>query len=150
MRGLSHISNWKKEIGKVSTVFHSADWDGGISPSLWDSSSSSSSSSGGGGGGGGSGAYIYQVRRGLCRLSVKRRPAGALKCSDGVRARRRVITAYHTPLLLHTTTSEPSAGGSVYKALWTNNALIIVLVWKISVSALRAATMQTLTEDNGY
>lgn len=57
VRGLSHISDWKKEIGKVSTVFHSADSDDGVFPSLSDSS---------GGGGGGSGACVYQVRPGLC------------------------------------------------------------------------------------
>lgn len=56
VRGLSHISDWKKEIGKVSTVFHSADSDDGVFPSLSDSS----------GGGSGSGACVYQVRPGLC------------------------------------------------------------------------------------
>jgi len=61
----------------------------------------------------GGGASIYQVRRGLHCLSIKRRPADALKCSDGIRAQQRAIAAYHTlPLLLIST-----RGGFVYKAL---------------------------------
>lgn len=102
-------SDWKKEIGKVSTVFHSADSDDSVFPSLSDS-------------GGSSGACVYRARRRLCFLSVKRHPAEALKCSY-FRRHESVTASYH---------SLPRASSvtrSVYKALWTNNALI-VRVWK--------------------
>lgn len=105
-RGLSRRSDWKKEIGKVSTVFHSADWNDGVPPSLWDSSS---------GGGGVASVYLFDVARVACQ-------------SNAVR----VITAYHTPPLLCITMSRPTAGGFVYKALWTNNALIAAPVRKIT------------------
>lgn len=105
-RGLSRRSDWKKEIGKVSTVFHSADWNDGVPPSLWDSSS---------GGSGVASVYLFDVARVACQ-------------SNAVR----VITAYHTPPLLCITMSRPTAGGFVYKALWTNNALIAAPVRKIT------------------
>lgn len=85
VRGLSHISNWKKEIDKVSAAFHSADSDDSIFLSLWDSS---------GGGGGSSGARVYQVRQGLCLLSVRRRPTEAFECSD-FRRRQGAAASYH-------------------------------------------------------
>lgn len=129
-RGLSHINDWKKEIGKVSTVFHSADSGDGVFPSLWDSSNGSR---GGSSSSCSRGVRCYQVGRGLRFLSVQFCPARSVK-----------EACYHC---LPRTSSAAQASHQL-------DDLFIkhfepVMHWSSSVSQLRAATTQTLAEDNG-